>query len=272
MALEPQRAPPDTVNRRLFAVLLGLAFVAAVLILPFAAEFRRPQEPDRSFALLLAEVLCKRVGLSAIAIALGVYLGPPIGLDAPLLRGWIAGDAGLRKRFLAILPPTLVVGAAGGLTLLLAVPRLGEWLTPELGRDPNTGATPIAPFAVGKVALAAISAGIAEELQFRFGLLTLFAWVLTRLAGMTRPGAIILWTANVLAAVAFALAHIPNAVLLGMTVTPGLLVIILASNGFAGLFFGWLFWRFGLESAMLAHVVLDIVFKVLGPFIIPHGR
>lgn len=270
MATTPQ--PPGQVLRHSFAVLLVLAVVAAVLILPFAAEFHHADGTERPIADLFIRTLCERIGLSAVAIAIGLGLGPRIGLDAALIRGWLAGDGKLRQRLRIILPPALIVGAAGGLTLLLAVPRLGEWLTPELGRDPNTGVLPVAPMATWKLALAAIAAGITEELQFRFGLLTLFAWALTRLTGKARPGVIELWTANVLAVVPFALAHVPNAMALGLSVTPGLLAIIFASNGFAGLFFGWLYWRFGIESAMIAHTVLDVVFKVLGPFIIPHGR
>jgi membrane protease YdiL (CAAX protease family) len=256
---------------RSFAVLMLLAVVAGVLIIPFAAEFHRPHEAERSPVLLFL-VVCGRIVTAAIAIAIGLRLGPRVGLDAPLVRGCVAHDGKLRQRMRTILPPALIVGVAGGLTLVLAVPRLGEWLTPELGRDPTTGALPVAPMATWKVALAAIAAGITEELQFRFGLLTLFAWALSRLTGKTQPGAVIRWTANVLAVVLFALAHIPNATALGLPVTPGLLIIIFASNGFAGLFFGWLYWRFGIESAMIAHTVLDIVFKVLGPYIIPYAR
>ncbi len=243
-------APPSGVYWKTFAVLMSLVLVAAVLVPALVVE---------------------RLVLSAIAVAIGLYLGPRIGLDVSLIRSAFASEPRVGKRWLTLLPPSLIVGVAGGLTLLLAVPRLGEWLTPELGRDPDSGLTPVAPAAAWKIALASISAGVVEEAQFRLGMLTLIAWIGTRITGSARPGPCMLWMANLLAALAFALIHIRNVIALDLPLTLGLLVIIIASNGFAGLFFGWLYRCFGVESAMIAHVVLDMVLKVAGPFMIPNG-
>jgi hypothetical protein len=37
----------------------------------------------------------------------------------------------------------------------------------------------------------------------------------------------------------------------------------LVLNGFAGLVFGWLYWRRGLLAAMIAHTSADVVLHVL---------
>lgn len=65
-----------------------------------------------------------------------------------------------------------------------------------------------------------------------------------------------------LTAVLFGLAHIPNAThfvpFSGLVLARALIL-----NGVAALVFGWLYWRKGLEAAMLAHFSADIVVHVL---------
>jgi len=38
-------------------------------------------------------------------------------------------------------------------------------------------------------------------------------------------------------------------------------------NGLGGLAFGWLYWKQGLESAMIAHFSADIVLHVITPLV-----
>jgi hypothetical protein len=38
-------------------------------------------------------------------------------------------------------------------------------------------------------------------------------------------------------------------------------------NGLLGVGFGWLYWKYGLESAMLGHFSADIVLHVLPPLL-----
>jgi hypothetical protein len=38
-------------------------------------------------------------------------------------------------------------------------------------------------------------------------------------------------------------------------------------NGLGGLAFGWLYWKRGLESAMMAHFSADIVLHVITPLV-----
>lgn len=46
-----------------------------------------------------------------------------------------------------------------------------------------------------------------------------------------------------------------------------MLAVIFDGNGAPGVVFGWLYWRRGLYSAMLAHFGLDLVIKVLVPLL-----
>ena len=40
-------------------------------------------------------------------------------------------------------------------------------------------------------------------------------------------------------------------------------------NGIAGIAFGWLYWKRGIEMAMLAHFSADIVLHVVTPLLSP---
>jgi membrane protease YdiL (CAAX protease family) len=41
-------------------------------------------------------------------------------------------------------------------------------------------------------------------------------------------------------------------------------------NGLAGLVFGWFYWTFGLEAAMVSHFSGDIVLHVIWPVLAGH--
>src|SRR5262249_15142134 len=72
------------------------------------------------------------------------------------------------------------------------------------------------------------------------------------------------WTANLLAALLFGLGHLPATASL-LPLTPLVVTRALILNGLIGLPLGWLFWKRGLESAMLAHGAADIALNVVRP-------
>jgi hypothetical protein len=117
--------------------------------------------------------------------------------------------------------------------------------------------------------LAAISAGITEETLFRLFGLSLLAWLIGLLFHDSdgRPKLIVFWSANILFALAFGAAHLPAEAAIGLPLNPLVITSTLVLNGIGGLIFGWLFWIFGLESAMLAHILADILRHSLIPFI-----
>jgi membrane protease YdiL (CAAX protease family) len=69
------------------------------------------------------------------------------------------------------------------------------------------------------------------------------------------------WAANVLAAVLFGLGHLPATAALA-PLSGALVVRAIVLNGAAGLVFGELYRRYGLEWAMTSHFGVDIVAHV----------
>jgi membrane protease YdiL (CAAX protease family) len=107
--------------------------------------------------------------------------------------------------------------------------------------------------------------GIYEEILTRLFLLSLFAWLGMKLfqKDKTKLGGIVFWLANILAAILFGLGHLPT-VSLVMPITPVVVAAALLLNGVAGIAFGYLYRKRGLESAMIAHFCADFVIYVLG--------
>ncbi|MFQ3616344.1 MAG: CPBP family glutamic-type intramembrane protease [Cyanobacteriota bacterium] len=190
---------------------------------------------------------------------LGLRLGRSLGLDSPLARAWLTGSTmptGSSRRWLGV----ALLGVVGGLAILALDMLLQPWMP-----DPLTGSTDALPqVARWKGLLACFYGGITEELWLRLGLMTLIAWGLWRLAARpVLPRGWIFGTAIALSALLFGLGHLPaTAVVWPLTgVVIGRSLVL---NGLLGLVFGTLYWKIGLEAAMLAHFCADLVLRGLG--------
>ncbi|HEU4726140.1 MAG TPA: CPBP family intramembrane glutamic endopeptidase [Candidatus Eisenbacteria bacterium] len=243
---------------RLAALLwaLGMAGVVAVtvtLIPSLLAQLpMKDPLPMPPWAVMLLSL-----GQSAVILALaawgGVALAPTVGLDAPLLR------AALERRpcgpvVRALLGPGLVAGLLGGLFLFMTWRFVPTTLAPVQERL----ALPL--FA------RVLYGGFTEELLLRWGLMAAlvwlaYTWVLRRRA---RPGAGLVWLAIAVSALVFAAGHLPAAAFLaGPLDVPSVTWVVGVNSGF-GLLFGYLFWRYGLESAMIAHGLTHVVHHLAG--------
>lgn len=228
--------------------------MGAVAGLPYKMALWPPQAVERFplglGALLATDVLVNGVILTGLLTYFGLRAGRPLGLGAPILDGWIAGErvrAHVRRLFgLALLAGALSALAITLLEVWVFAPRL-----PQLAAIPEPAAW--------KGALGALYGGITEELITRLGMFSITAGVLTRL-GTRRTSAC--WAANAITSVLFGVLHLPATAgllpLIPLVVTRALLL-----NGVGGLVFGHLYWTRGLEAAMLAHFAADIVLHVM---------
>ena len=108
--------------------------------------------------------------------------------------------------------------------------------------------------------------GITEEVLLRWGMMTALTWLTWRLLQrreeVVRPAYVRL--AIVLSSLVFGLGHLPVAHFLLGGFTPSTLFWVIGVNTTFGLLFGWLYWRRGLESAMLAHALTHLVSHLAG--------
>ncbi len=110
--------------------------------------------------------------------------------------------------------------------------------------------------------LASLYGAINEEVLTRLLLMSSVVWCLQKGTRSTQESTY--WLAIIVTALLFGAGHLPAAFkVLGDTYA--VMIQILLLNSIAGVIFGYLFWRYNLVAAMLAHFVADIIIHVLIP-------
>jgi len=251
-------------NWKVLFVLVGLIIPAMFAILPYTINV---QNVSLGWETLVVDRLVNILLISVLG-GVGLLLANRIGIGMPFVEAWLKREP-IAYRFRQI---TAIAWISAVVLVVLAIflhtvvfdPPLNAMLD-QLGVTipEETNTPPLYRL------LAAISAGITEETLFRLFGLSLIAW----LGGLLfhdpdgRPNLIIFWAANILFALAFGAAHLPTEAAIGLPLNPLVITSTLVLNGIGGLIFGWLFWTFGLESAVLAHILADILRHSLIPFI-----
>jgi len=251
-------------NWKVLFVLVGLIIPAMFAILPYTINV---QNYSLGGGTLVVDRLVNILLISVLG-GVGLLLANRIGIGMPFVEAWLKREP-IAYRFRQI---TAIAWISAVVLVVLAIflhtvvfdPPLNAMLD-QLGVTipEETNTPPLYRL------LAAISAGITEETLFRLFGLSLIAW----LGGLLfhdpdgRPNLIIFWAANILFALAFGAAHLPTEAAIGLPLNPLVITSTLVLNGIGGLIFGWLFWTFGLESAVLAHILADILRHSLIPFI-----
>jgi len=191
--------------------------------------------------------------LIAIAAIAGAEFAPRVGLVTAIIDAALTGQAFLTRARSVV---ALAIGL--GVVTALAVVALDVVVFAPL--VPETKALPARPLWTG--ALAALYGGLAEETLWRYGAMSFLVWLFTKFV----RGRTAYWTAIVGASVVFGLAHLPATdalvPLTALVVTRTMILV-----GLAGVAFGWLYWRRGLEAAMIAHGIATLIVHVTVPAI-----
>lgn len=264
-ALEGQRF-----NWRLFWILCGLYFVGSLVMLPLSLTLASSDPSlqgvevspyQLTVGIAIAQFIS--VVINGTLIAVGLLCADRVGLGSPILAGWLARRpvGGRLKKALGVALVAGVVLPIVELVVIVSTRMLqGKPVAFGFFLPPDT----FAP--TWELFLSAIGAGITEEMFYRLFLLSLFAWVgglvVRSREGLSWTG--VLWVATFLAAFGFGLCHLSTATL----DDPFSVGRSLALNGLGGLVFGWLYWAYGLESAMLGHFLADVVIYVVAPIFV----
>jgi hypothetical protein len=248
---------------RLFLVLWLLGFLgvlsfllvdlnALIEIVPLPAGQSLDDLP--SPALLKVISLIQPTILISLAVLIGVLLANRVGLHAPAAEAFAAGE-----RFVSLLRPQLmpaiVAGIAGGLAIVLAWIIAKPYLSSEFIMRAE-GFNSLLPAPVRF-----LYGGLTEEILIRWGLMTLLVWIPWRLfqKGEGAPNSIIVVAAILIAAILFGVGHLPVASLLAGGLTFPLVAYVITANSVFGIAAGFLYWKRGLESAMIAHMFAHVI-------------
>lgn len=248
-----------------FAILLAAALLGSLAIIPYSVRLLTSRQHKRlkfRLSTLLLLSFLQTAVLSAVAIGVGLLAAHAIGLGAPYIEAGFA-STGSKQAIVQMLLPAVGLGVLGGAVLLLLDLLFLRYWPPELV-DFARRTTLWENF------LASFYGGLNEEIFMRLFGFSVLTWLLTRVwhtpAGL--PTDAVLWTANVIMAALFALGHLPATKdLLGSIPRP-MLIRALLLNTPIGLICGWLFWRYGIEAAILAHFSADVMYHVAGTIVL----
>ena len=187
---------------------------------------------------------------------IGLRLGRSLGLDTPFARAFVYGSK-LPKASKIGLRLSLVSGILGGAILVILALLFQPFM-------PQTSASTSLNIDLWKRLLAAFYGGITEEILLRLFLMTLITWILWKSGLRTKnhPTKLAFWIAAA-AALIFAIAHLPVAITI-WTLTPIVIIRTLLLNSLLGVAFGYLYWRWGLEYAILSHFLAGLVLHGIG--------
>ena len=234
-----------------FFILLAILTLAAGLnyFLPqgeIATQVPQSQIPKWQMALGGAGITIVLYGLLGfIGLTLWRKLGFPDIWDARVTN---------RQRFLM---PALI-GAALGVLLII-----GDLIFSPYN---SVGRLIHPPFPTSLVA--AIAAGIGEEMMFRLFFISFWTWLVGKLILRGRGLTIVYWMFAVLSSFAFAAGHLPSfMIILGVgnpsQLSPILLLEVFLLNGLISIFAAYYFKKYGFLAPVGIHFWTDIVWHVL---------
>jgi len=246
-------------NWRLYFLLLVAGILSVIAVLPYVLTIQG--EILRELPLPLPLILLLSVIQSSVLIGVllfvGLKLSKKVGLRLPILENYFAsGKINLKP----ILIPSIIFGGIAGAIIILL-----DFFFTYMGI--NLMGAISAPIWQGF--LASFYGGIGEEILLRLFFMTFVVWLVSKLIqtkGNTTDNNFIMWLSIIIAAVLFGVAHLPATAALTY-LTPLVIFRALLLNGVGGLVFGWLYWKKGFESAMIAHFSADIMLHVLFPLI-----
>ncbi|MFB2717194.1 CPBP family glutamic-type intramembrane protease [Marinobacter shengliensis] len=186
--------------------------------------------------------------LVALASGLGTFLSAKVGLRAPVIEA-------LAKRgdCLSALAPQLIPGVIGGILGAAVIVGFYEFSPRALAALQTTDSIPLAA--------RVLYGGITEEVLIRWGLMTTLVWLAWRVLqrGEGAPSSTVVWLGIGISALLFGVSHVPSVVAAVGSVPLTIVAYITLGNALFGLVAGILFWRYGLEAAITAHVIAHVI-------------
>ncbi len=203
---------------------------------------------------LIAVTVVQTVIYAVVCGFLGYVISEKIGLMRPI---------GFEK---AKTVRVILISAVCGIVFSLDAWTFAKWI-PLLGESYAAAGSFDAATWISSI----LYGGIIEEVMLRLfvmSLLALIGWKLFFRKETAAPQEILIG-ANIIAALLFAAGHLPATAMTFGSLTPLLVLRCFLLNGAAGLVFGRLYRRYGIQYAMLSHALFHIVSKSIWLIFIP---
>lgn len=248
--------------KKQFIILLILSIIGQLAIIPYTLTMQPDALSQIPLPLPLVIILqvVNTIIISSIFIIIGLLLAPRIGLKLPIIDNFVEGK-NIKKDMKNILPLSIFSGLLVGFFILF-----GDYIFTLFGGSVIVESSQIPSAFQGF--LASFYGGINEEIMLRLFLMTLIAFILFKIkkSNCEKSSKWIYWSAIMISTFLFAIAHIPITAAI-VELTPLIILRSVIFNGIGGMVFGWLYWKRGLESAMISHFSADIILHVLSIFL-----
>jgi uncharacterized membrane protein len=236
---------PNSSQTRLYASLLFLSVIVSQLANIVYEKIKLGEEVS---VVVLPSLLFLSV-LTVPSLIIGFKLGGSLGLSLHKPHKSYA-NCSVQSSILFPVVSSILLGVLLLAIRYISLPYLPEEI-PQYGFRGVTGGL-----------LVSLGAAIAEEVWFRFGLMTLLLWLFKRIFKLTELTIASVWCVMLVVAIAFGAAHLPQLIAYGAGSNFAIWGTMLGNIAVSFLY-GWCFWRYGLLSAIIAHFCLDIVLHVL---------
>ena len=251
------------VNWKIYFILLSASVLSILAIMPFILTLQGEilNAVPMPLPLVILIIVAQSSLLFAVLTFIGLKLSGNLGFQMPILEKFVAKEK-IDFNAGSIIKTSVLLGSLTGIAIISF-----DFIISQFGLESIFKEISVP---IWQGFLASFYGGISEEIVMRLFFMTFIVWLLSKII---KPKAkiiennLIVWTAIIIAALLFGVGHLPITSEL-VTITPLIIFRALLLNGIAGIVFGWLYWKKGLESAMIAHFSADIIIYVCFPFIL----
>jgi len=247
------------INWHVFLILLGMSMLSVLAVFPYVMSLQGDlikQTGLPVMVIMLAQLVQSAI-LFSIAIFVGLKLIKRFNFHLPVLEA-VVDHKDYKKVVKEISGLSMLLGIVTAVTIYVT-----DFLFSLQGSTLSTSQD-LAP--IWQKLLAALYGGITEEILMRLFLMMVFVWIGTKIIRRKQPNQAVIIISILLAAVIFGLGHLPITASL-TKITPIIVTRAIVLNGIGGVVFGWLFWKKGLEAAMIAHFTTDIFLLTVLPLV-----
>jgi membrane protease YdiL (CAAX protease family) len=256
--MEVATEKPHSHYWKLFFILTGMCLFGAIAVLPYTLSLQANSVTYDTKTLILigAASAIQNAIFCAVAIAIGLRISKSVGLRIPFFEG-ILNKEHLWKKFGPIIIQSVSLGILASIIIIALDLLFNKGIINEGASRGNSGILSFYGF------LASFYGGINEEILLRLFLMSIVVWLFSKINAI-KDKPITFWISIIITAIIFGIGHLPTARLLG-PLTPLITTRIIVLNGIGGIVFGYLYWKKGIESAMIAHFSGDIILHAILP-------
>lgn len=229
---------------KLFFILFGTVILARLAFLPYALAAGILKNTGPLWAFIPADLIISAAN-HTIHIFLGLFFAQKVGLGTPILKEYFDKKQINTNRLQKLLKISLIYGVLIGIAIFVVHFLCFNQLETHLIQAPNP--------ALWKRFFASFYGGICEEIIVRLFLMSMLVWIFFKF----KKTDLSVWIAIILTSILLGFGDSSNPTLLLGLRCPELSQLILTQslllNGISGISFGWLYWKNGLEVAIIAH-------------------